>query len=417
MGTYWGYEDHLLYRQALRKLNHQPSPRTDVFLSVSTHSSWLYPRSTHFQDIVKNKIIQNKTLSKQQKADILNSVNIYGCFAYSDLSLQQLMENYQKRDDFNNTIFIITGDHHAFSKQFGGSYNYHVPLIIYSPMLKCARNMKGVVSHRDITPSLLSLLQDNYNIKTPTEVPWLNTALDTSLTFNANTFSPLQLIDHTLGGIIYKNYMLSESILEEFTDGGPRKINDPNILQKTNRMLSLYQSIERYILYNDALLRNNTSKRKQAKVIINIEDTIAQGKYFDTNSELKIVEGPEGHNTTLYFDALNLYPIGSSFIIPCDKIEKFMVEIEFMIYIKNDDINKNLKLIMDVTKNDESVSYNTEYFTSENQNRWYTFKKMLIYKKELFDNPQNKYKFKVHIWNNDELKGYIDDIKVKVTAY
>jgi uncharacterized sulfatase len=108
IGSSWGYEDHLTYLQAHRKLNKKKSsPRTDIYLSLSTHDPFEYPNSQHFQNTVKNKVVRNKTLSEQQKKDILNSINLYGSFAYSDWSIQQLMEGYKKRDDYKNTIFII----------------------------------------------------------------------------------------------------------------------------------------------------------------------------------------------------------------------------------------------------------------------------------------------------------------------
>jgi uncharacterized sulfatase len=257
IGAFWGYEDHLTYLQAHRKLNSVKSPRLDVYLSLTTHDPFEYPNSSYFHDILKNKTIQNENLSEEQKKDIFKYLNTYGGFLYSDWSIQQLIEDYKKRDDFDNTIFIITGDHTPYAKQFAGYSNYHVPLIIYSPMLKSGRQMKGVVSHRDITPTLLSLLKNNYNIKTPSEVTWLNTALDTSLKFNANTFSPLQILDHSVGGVLYKNYMLCEGILEELTDGVPRKVDNPDILQKMNHLQSLYQSLDQYVLYNDALIKSN----------------------------------------------------------------------------------------------------------------------------------------------------------------
>ena len=269
--AYWGIEDNLTYLQAHQKLNAiKSSPRIDIYLSLSTHDPFEYPNPTHFQEIVRNNVSQNQQLSEQQKKNILNSINMYGCFVYSDRSLQQLMKSYQNREDFENTIFIITGDHNAFAKQFGGYSNYHVPLIIYSPMIKSARKMKGVVSHRDITPTLISLLQNNFDIKTPEEVTWLNTALDTSLTFNANSFSPLQVIDHTVNGVMYKNYMLSEGILEEITDGRSRTVNDPDILKQMNRLLYIYQSLDFYVLQNNALIKNYYAHKQKYTDTINL---------------------------------------------------------------------------------------------------------------------------------------------------
>jgi hypothetical protein len=403
--------------QALRKLNkQQTAPRTDIYLTLTTHAPHEYPRSSHFQDIVKNKIAQTSSLSEKEKDFIYNRLDIYGSYTYSDWAIQQLIEGYKNRNDFENAIFIITGDHHPYPQQFGGYYNYHVPLIIYSPMLNSNRIMKGVVSHRDVTPTLLSLLKNKFNIETPHETAWLNTALDTSLTFNANTFSPLQLIDHTLEGILYKNYMLCEGVLEEFTNDGIHKINNPDILQQLNRMLYLYQSIERYILYNNALLRNDdTQKHKQENVVIDIEDSVERESYFAKTSMLPIVEGPEGHKTTLYFDSDNLYPMRFlRFRVPNNEIEKFMVEIEFKVYIKSDVQNKNLKLIFDLKENDKSAKYHAEYLGDEKHNRWYTCKRMLIYQKELFASAENDYLLSVYLWNEHEVEAYIDDIKVKV---
>ena len=414
----WGYEDHLLYQQSIRKLSQiTSSPRMDVFLSLSSHDPYEYPQSTHFQNIVKNKITQNKTLSTQQKKDILNAVNVYGSFAYSDWALQQLMEYYQKRDDFDNTIFIITGDHNALAKQFGGYNNYHVPLIIYSPMLKSARNMKGVVSHRDITPTVLSLLQNNYNIKIPDEVAWLNSALDTSITFNANTFSPLQLLDLSIGGIVYKNYMLCEDVLEELTEGGMRKINNPTVEKQMNRLLPLYKSLDLYVFYNDALIKNSYAhKQRGGNVIIDISDTVGKGSYFAQKSNLPVVEGPQGRKTTLYFDGSYEYPINFiDFNIP-DEVEKFRVDIEFKMYIKNN-TNEDFNIVVDFNKDNKSAFYLIYKQKPRVQNKWHTFKETAVYKKEdTYSSLGSGGKYILYIWNNNKMEGYIDDIKVKVAV-
>jgi len=402
IGSVWGYEDHLTYTQALRALNNvKSSPRLDVYLSLTTHDPFEYPNRAYFQGIVKSLSQEHAKYTKT-----------YGSFLYSDGAIQQLMDGYKTKDDYDNTIFIITGDHSSFAKQFGGYENYHVPLIIYSPMLKSGRTMKGVASHRDMTPTLLSLLKNNYNIETPSEVTWLNTPLDTSLTFNANTFSPLQIIDRSISGVLYKNYMLCEGILEEITDGAPRKINNPDVLQQMNRLQSLYQSLDQYILNNNALIRNYYAHRHQSKNIIHIEDTISQESYYAKKSKLKVVEGPEGHKTTLYFDSSNNHPIEFlRFDIP-DDMEEFRVEIEFMVYIINE---TDAKKYVTVTTTLMNVSSKTDYLKIDKHNRWHTYKRTVSYKKELWEDLKGKRYLKIFLGNNSDLEGYIDDIKVKVT--
>jgi phosphoglycerol transferase MdoB-like AlkP superfamily enzyme len=417
IGAMWGYEDHLLYMQALQELNRQTSsPRNDTYLTLSTHGPWEYPRKSFFQNRVKSKVEQNQTLTKKEKTDIINSVEKYGSFAYSDWALQQLIKGYQKREDFDNTIFIITGDHHAFVRQFGGYFNYRVPLIIYSPMLKSGRNMKGVVSHRDITPTLLSLLYHNFNLKTPTEVSWLNSALDTSLSFNAGTFSPLQLTDHTVGGIVYKNYLLCEGILEELTDGVPRKINEPKTLEQMNRLLALYRFLDLYILNNNALIRNPYAYKEPKKVVVCIEDTIASNSYFAKKEKLPVMAGPERRKTTLYFDGSNSYPLVFLKFDIQDNIEVFKVETEFDIYIKNDIQDQNLKVVMDLNDQDKYSLYKADELTFEKQNQWYSYKNSITYRRESWASFEGKPILSVYIWNPNNLEGYIDNIRVKVMA-
>ena len=407
----YGYEDHLVYVQALRKLNQtNENPRVDIFLSRNTHVPFEYPNSEHFQKIVKNRVNQNKTLSYQCRKEILTSIDVYGSFAYSDWAMEQLMADYKKREDYENTIFIITGDHHAFAKQFAGYANYHVPLIIYSPMLKNQKIMKGVVSHRDITPSLLALLKKNYEIEIPNEVAWLNSELDTSSTFQAQSFSPLQLIDHTIGGVMYKNYLLCENILEKFIDGGTQKINNPEVFQKMNRFLSLYRKLDYYAFSNDALLRSDEAFRyKNAKTVIIIEDTIAVDSYFAKDSQLKVTEGPENHPTTLYFDGSYLYPITFlTYYVPND-IEEFRVDIEFKIYIKNKTL-ENFWLVVDFL----NIFNNAETLDYDKQNQWYSYKHSFTYNKELWQSLENQCQLKIYLWNHHKLEGYIDDIMIKV---
>ena len=411
----WGYEDHILFLQAHRTLNRQNSnPRVDAYLTLSTHGPWEYPRSSHFQKIVKNKITVNNKLSAQRKKAMLDSLDVYGSFVYIDWALQQLIEDYQKRNDFCNTIFIITGDHPFYVTQFAGYANYHVPLVIYSPMLKSGRHMKGVVSHRDITPTLLSLLHANYNIETPEQVTWLNTALDTSLTFNARTFSPLQLIDHSLGGVMYHNYILCEGMLEQFTDGTSKKINDPEVLQKMNKLLSLYQLLDSYILNNNTLIKPTCTLQTSQRVVVDIVDTISQSSYFAEKDKLPVVVAPNGGGIALYFDDSENYPIGLlNYKIP-DNVETIVLDIEFRIFIKNSDRDKILKVVTDLSDRTTNSFYQAEVLDYDKHNQWYTFKHSITCRKETWATFQGKPVCKAYLWNGDNVEGYIDDIKVKV---
>jgi phosphoglycerol transferase MdoB-like AlkP superfamily enzyme len=106
-------------------------------------------------------------------------------------ALQKFFENYKKRPDFNNTIFVVTGDHSMPEIPFETKIDrYHVPLIIYSPLLKQAKRFKKRVTHFDLAPSILAYYRTNYKLHTPSSVAWIGKGL-TNDDENENQGTPL----------------------------------------------------------------------------------------------------------------------------------------------------------------------------------------------------------------------------------
>ncbi|RYZ58141.1 MAG: hypothetical protein EOO14_10075, partial [Chitinophagaceae bacterium] len=76
--------------------------------------------------------------------------------AYSDESIRSFLLAYRQRPDFDNTIFIITGDHRLIPVPEDNMLSrFHVPLLIYSPLLKRQASFPALSSHLDIAPSLV----------------------------------------------------------------------------------------------------------------------------------------------------------------------------------------------------------------------------------------------------------------------
>jgi len=284
--------------------------------------------------------------------------------------------------------------------------------------LKSYRKMKGVVSHRDITPTLLSLLHNNFDFKTPKEVAWLNSALDTSITFNANTFSFLQAAARTGQGVLYKDYLLCEDILEKLTDSIPLKIEDTNspIYKQMNRLLFLYKMLDSYALENDVLLRKEKSDHLISETILHIEDTIAKRSYYADRSALPVVKGPEGRNTTLYFDSENKQPINFiNYSFLDDNVERLRITVNFDVYIASEIIDFKVPslIISIINDNNESVLYNLDYLSYAPSNQWHSYKYAFNCPKEEFKQSLENCFLKVFLWNSFNSEAYMDNIKVK----
>ena len=106
--------------------------------------------------------------------------------AFSTLTMLSdiLSMNIKREMTLKNTIFIITGDHRMAEIPVVSKIDkFHVPLIIYSQMLKQKEIFESVSSHLDIAPTLLAFLKANYGVNVPPTVHWLGEGIDVNKSF------------------------------------------------------------------------------------------------------------------------------------------------------------------------------------------------------------------------------------------
>ena len=93
--------------------------------------------------------------------------------AFADHAICSFMEAAAKEDWYENTIFILLGDHGKVltqqSQQYDMALTYnHIPLIIYSPLFKDApKRFKQMGGQIDIFPTVMGLLNIPYENNTP----------------------------------------------------------------------------------------------------------------------------------------------------------------------------------------------------------------------------------------------------------
>ncbi len=144
--TKYGVADDSVYETAKGIINEVTQPLFLTLLTVSNHQPFLFPEN---DDVFH--IHNNDDLSEKEKA-----------FQYSDWALGEFFSWYKKRDDYKNTIFIITGDHGFFEENSNKDLSinldlYHIPcLIIASDLIPSVNNK--IASHLDIIPTILPLI-------------------------------------------------------------------------------------------------------------------------------------------------------------------------------------------------------------------------------------------------------------------
>lgn len=148
----FGVQDDYLYQYAIPVLNKQAQKKKPFFatlLSISNHPPYVIPHYFHPK-------------SKESEKQIVE---------YADWSIKQFFNEARKQPWFNNTIFVLEGDHGKLvgkaENEMPQSYN-HIPLIIYNPKLK-PKEMNCFGGQIDVQPTLLGLLgigymQNNFGI-------------------------------------------------------------------------------------------------------------------------------------------------------------------------------------------------------------------------------------------------------------
>lgn len=219
-GFSWGYGDQELYRYYLAN---RPSKATkpaelNVILTVTTHNPFLINEQEKYNSRFEQRMT-DLGFDEAKKDNYRNYKKQYGTILYADDALRSFFNNYKKREDYANTIFLITGDHRMPEIPMSNKIDrYHVPLIIYSPLLKRSAQFASVSTHFDVTPSLLAYLQSGYGIDLPGAVSWLGSGLDTARSFRNVHSYPLIQTKTEMVDFIQGSYHLNGTSLYQIGD-------------------------------------------------------------------------------------------------------------------------------------------------------------------------------------------------------
>lgn len=139
----WGVYDEPFMQYMVKEVNKHPQPFLSILFTLSTHQPY------HVPEKYKDKFPKG-------------TLKIHESVGYVDDSLRKFFESASKEPWFENTLFVITGDHTQMSES--EHYNstlgeYRVPLLLYHPKKKLeTSNPNRVTQHTDIVPTILDFL-------------------------------------------------------------------------------------------------------------------------------------------------------------------------------------------------------------------------------------------------------------------
>ncbi len=241
-GESWGFEDQAVFSKMLENQSSQKKPYFNMILTLSTHNPFLINNRSRYEKLYNEKM-QSGQLSPEQKKWAIGFKNQLISVVNADDALKHFFESYSRRQDFKNTIFVITGDHSMPEITLQSNIDrFHVPLLVYSPLLKEPKHFQRMVSHFDVAPSILAYYRNNYKISTPSTVTWVGRGLlpDTE---TSKADIPIMQSKDMMVDFISGKYYLHDGQLLVISSTGSDPYQDDAALKTVNQRFNQFKSM------------------------------------------------------------------------------------------------------------------------------------------------------------------------------
>ncbi|HVZ24971.1 MAG TPA: LTA synthase family protein [Sediminibacterium sp.] len=298
-GWSMGYPDDALYRRSFEVMDSvQRFPYLNIYHTGTTHLPYLFD-----QKKIYDRKFDRKLDTLHVNADIRRTLqstkDVLVTFMFSDDCIRNFFQQYARRPEYRNTIFIITGDHHIGSfPSLGEIDDYHVPLIIYSPMLKHPDKFLAVNSHNNLTPTLLAMLKKKYPLKIPDQSAWLGGSMDTCRGFRNQQSMAFMSWSREITDYLYKGFFLSGDQLYRLNpDLTQDKIQNDSLRDQIIRLRESFRQVNEYVC-DSARIYPAKEPILPGKPELIREETLPPGRKINTRlsdtSLLPFVQVPKG---------------------------------------------------------------------------------------------------------------------------
>lgn len=245
-GDVWGVSDLALLEKAHNVLKQQDKPFFAFIQTAGNHRPYTIPQDKRSFELAR---LDEKTLLEGE----FESLEAYNGIRFLDYSLGHFFKLTRQAPYFQNTIFVMYGDHgvHAVRQipweQLLLTQRW-VPLAIYAPgLIKQPRRIDTVASLVDVLPTCLSLMG----------IPYLNTTLGRDL------FAPRPAEEQFAyvhpGGVVNNEFLMrngpgGESRLYRYrTEQATQDVAQayPEETARLTRLVKALEETARYLMYHN----------------------------------------------------------------------------------------------------------------------------------------------------------------------
>lgn len=259
----WGMYDKDMFKAAIRHRDTVVRNRqnTDVFITLSTHEPWCFEGNEVYTQKVEDMVVNTKEFGPAEKNTVLSNKKTFASFLYMDDCVRMLIDYYKSQPEFENTVFVIVGDHRMGRVYVNASplLKYNVPLIVHSPLLKSPKTFKAVVTHHDIAPTVTAYLSNNYDYISADECHWLGSSLDTAADFRSRQSVAFMRNSREEIEYLQGDFLLDRNRVFKISDSLEiEEVFDDVIRDSLTECLRQYKNVDWFVCQNDYLWKKSS---------------------------------------------------------------------------------------------------------------------------------------------------------------
>lgn len=276
--NYWGVDDKTMLEFSAELLDTAKTfPRLEIYHTLQSHSPFTVPNPEKYKQQFRKRLSELELTEKRKQAyqqyqDELTTL------LFADQAVRDFMNSYQEHPQFENTIFVITGDHWLIPvPQTTAISRYHVPIIIYSPKVKEPVHFKAINTHAEIAPSLAAMLDQKTDLVMPEQVHWISGLMDTTRPFEGTQSVPFMRNKNRISDYLDEQYYLFGD--ELYTVGKSLSLsrsNNPKKKEELRKKLNRFKSVNNFVVEKNRLYptQNKNVKRSERYAFLSDYDTL-----------------------------------------------------------------------------------------------------------------------------------------------
>lgn len=264
-GFWWGAGDDYLFKNTITNMDSVATSPFFALITTLTMHDGLKIADKKLEASYKEKAKRVCKSKRQTQIGVSASL-------FTDDCIREFIHKYSVRADFDNTIFVLVGDHSSGRMNDDQLSYHHVPLIIWSPLVKHPARFSHIVTHNNIAPALYSLLTSHFGMQAQNTVHWLSDGL-------GPTPKTLLIVDymHEIKDIIYHNYYYESAgkhksekvlwfdttmVLKEFnSNNGRTSVSEEQAKSECRKQLELMKKLFFYTYFCNRLTTHPLTNR------------------------------------------------------------------------------------------------------------------------------------------------------------